>query len=75
MSEIIIDRQKAKLIYLLRYLQDQTGEDYFALTAEEDVSSTFYARLFRFGGKVKLLSPSAAEEYAGLCRQVAALHR
>ena len=51
------------------------GEEHFVLTAEVDVSSTFYAWLFQFGAKAQLLSPaSAVEEYTTLCREIARAH-
>lgn len=46
------------------------GPEHFVLTAEVDVSSTFYAWLFQFGGKAEILTPATAREaYIALCQE------
>ena len=43
----------------------------FTLTAEVAVSPTFYAWVFSFSGRVKILAPEAVrQEYLELCRKV-----
>ena len=48
----------------------KVDEDHFTFTAEVSVSPTFFAWVFEFGGKIKILSPQSVKDaYAELVRK------
>ena len=51
---------------------EPVDEDHFRVTAEISLGPTFFAWVFEFGGKIKILSPQSAKDaYAELLRKAA----